>query len=218
MLRWCWSPLWALHVLIFQKQQRTPQSFRQWLEAVIAQQWKIYPFANLFPCFANRSSRLNKSSKCMNLICCNLIVWLGQKTKFFQWVYLKAPLRPWSLPTLVILLRRRKSSTGAIPEHFLIILNHYSWYPGFKVLSLDLQEERKPASIGGASYRYSGILKHCSLLNVPELQILYPTLKMISGLVKTTWASLGEVNRMCIRRSPVATFWWLKLDSQAMEK
>ena len=93
MLRWCWSPLWALHVLIFQKQQRTPQSFRQWLEAVIAQQWKIYPFANLFPCFANRSSRLNKSSKCMNLICCNLIVWLGQKTKFFQWVYLKAPLR-----------------------------------------------------------------------------------------------------------------------------
>ena len=143
---------------------------------------------------------------------------LGQIPNFYRKFVLQAPLRPWSLPTLVILLRRRKSSTGAIPEHFLIILNHYSWYPGFKVLSLDLQEERKPASIGGASYRYSGILKHCSLLNVPELKILYPTLKMISGLVKTTWASLGEVNRMCIRRSPVATFWWLKLDSQAMEK
>ena len=35
---------------------------------------------------------------------------------------------------------------------------------------------------------------------------------MISGLVKTTWASLGEVNRMSISRSPVATFWLLKLD------
>jgi len=32
------------------------------------------------------------------------------------------------------------------------------------------------------------------------------------GLVKTTWASLGEVNRMSISRSPVATFWLLKLD------
>ena len=35
---------------------------------------------------------------------------------------------------------------------FSIILNQDFWYPGFEVISLDLQKERKPASISGASY------------------------------------------------------------------
>ena len=86
---------------------------------------------------------------------------------FLQWLpVLVYRIRHWSLPTLVILLLRRKSSTGAVLDHFLIFLISCFW-------------SRQSWFTGGAQiceYRWSILLvKQLS----SSLQILYPTYHQI---------------------------------------
>ena len=102
--------------------------------------------------------------------------------------------------------------SGALTLEEEIFNRHNKWNFNCKGFYIgNIQEELQSSSSCWTPDRYTGMSYHFVHIALISGLTIHPIPHPLPGLVKKTWPSLGELNRMSVSRSPVDIFWWFQI-------